>query len=438
MQSLFAFVCLTLVSGVLASISALPAADVVVPVTGHVPRRASKRFASPTGRKQTPQSALRLDGAAFDKEYLVNITVGGKPFQVILDTGSSDTWVAHTNFSCFNLTCASIPASACDFGPATFDPSASPTFTVFPNATFFVRYGSGESLRGPAGFDTVSVGGVRVHQQEIGVPNHNAFLGDGFSEGVLGLAFPSLTSVYNNTSDGLVQMRYSPFFQTAFQRGNVKKPYFSNSLNRPTLAQATNDPVDANLGVLAFGGIVPVPVTGVETTVPVTQWLFNAAGSLVPTANSSAGEYAWYSLNVTGYDFPGSMSIPTSSNNTFVDSGTTVNYVATPVAAAYNALFVPPGAFDQELQSFVVPCNATAAVLNVVINGKRFEIDPRDQVVPLQKGSDGKEICISGTQDGGPDVAGNTFVLGDVFLHNVVTTYNPIDAEITFTQRQPY
>ncbi|CAK5277252.1 unnamed protein product [Mycena citricolor] len=411
MQSLFAFVCLTLVSGVLASISGLPAADVVVPVTGHVPRRISKRFASPAGRKQTPQSTLRLDGAAFDKEYLVNITVGGKPFQVILDTGSSDTWVAHTNFSCFNLTGAPIPASACDFGPATFDPSASPTFTVFPNATFF---------------------------QEIGVPNHNAFLGDGVSEGVLGLAFPSLTSVYNNTSDGLVQMRYSPFFQTAFQRGIVKKPYFSNSLNRPTLAQATNDPVDANLGLLPFGGIVPVPVTGVETTVPVTQWLFNAAGSLVPTANSSAGEYAWYSLNVTGYDFPGSTSIPTSSNNTFVDSGTTVNYVATPVAAAYNALFVPPGAFDQELQSFVVPCNATAAVLNVVINGKRFEIDPRDQVVPLQKGSDGKEICISGTQDGGPDVAGNTFVLGDVFLHNVVTTYNPIDAEITFTQRQPY
>ncbi|KAJ7819466.1 aspartic peptidase domain-containing protein [Mycena olivaceomarginata] len=47
-------------------------------------------------------------------------------------------------------------------------------------------------------------------------------------------------------------------------------------------------------------------------------------------------------------------------------------------------------------------------------------------------------VCITGTQDGGADQGGNVFILGDVFLHNVVTTFNPVDGEVIITQRAPY
>ncbi|KAJ7837095.1 aspartic peptidase domain-containing protein [Mycena leptocephala] len=207
-----------------------------------------------------PVPRVHLDGGAFDDEYLVNITVGGKPFQVILDTGSADTWCAHEGFTCRDLNGTVVPPETCNFGPALFEPTKSTTFQLFPDVTFLIRYGSGEFLSGPVGFETVAVGGLSVAQQEIGVPDRNAFLGDGVSEGILGLAFPELrvwnTTDPNNASQ-LNHIPYSPFFVNAVAQKAVTKPYFSVALNRPTFNhwQQANDPFDPNLGLLAFGGI---------------------------------------------------------------------------------------------------------------------------------------------------------------------------------------
>ncbi|KAJ7473440.1 acid protease [Mycena latifolia] len=420
----------------------LPHADFTIPFTSKVPRRQSKITALSALRRKHGTSrgnTVGLDGAAFDDEYLVNITVGGKKFQVILDTGSSDTWVTHTNFTCFDLDGNSVPAATCDFGPAQFDPADSPTFQLFPNVTFLVRYGSGESLSGPAGFDAVNVGGLSV-TQEIGVPNHNAFFGDGVSEGVFGLAFPQLTSVWNTTDpknvSGSNHILYNPFFLNAIQQKKISHPFFSISLDRPTFEHQVNASFDPNLGLLAFGGIVPVPVTKTAVTVPVQRYAPNAAHVFVPSGATNA-TFAWYTLDVDAYTFPGSDAVLTKNNNTILDSGTTLNWVPTAVAEAYNALFSPPGVLESDSGMFVVDCNATAPPFAVVFGGTSFTIDPRDQIVP-QKDAEGNNFCVSGTQDEGLDVPGNLFILGDVFLHNVVTTYNPVDGEVTLSQRVPY
>jgi hypothetical protein len=181
----------------------------------------------------------------------VNITIGGKPFQVILDTGrfvhfltfnttspskdSSDIWVTNSNFTCVDPNGIVVPPETCKFGPAMFNPAESATFQLFPNVTFFVRYGSGEFLAGPTGFDTIAVGEFAVALQEFGVPNENFFLGDGVSEGVLGLAFPALTSVWNVTSrhnaSGSNHISYTPFFLNAVQQKKLRNPCtFSPSL----------------------------------------------------------------------------------------------------------------------------------------------------------------------------------------------------------------
>jgi hypothetical protein len=70
---------------------------------------------------------------------------------------------------------------------------------------FNVQYGSGEFLSGPVGFDNITIGGLQVSQQEIGVPDAAAFLGDGISSGVIGFAYPRLTRfVFDFASCGFI------------------------------------------------------------------------------------------------------------------------------------------------------------------------------------------------------------------------------------------
>jgi hypothetical protein len=43
------------------------------------------------------------------RTYLANISAGSQVFQVIVDTGSSDTWIVHENFSCVDYSLDIIP-----------------------------------------------------------------------------------------------------------------------------------------------------------------------------------------------------------------------------------------------------------------------------------------------------------------------------------------
>ncbi|KAJ7622158.1 acid protease [Roridomyces roridus] len=421
--------------------TALLTSESVVHISGRIPRREFKRHDGARGRP-TPNT-ITLDGASFEDEYLVNITVGGRAVSFWIPAGSCSLhWLNESGLRHMysSDTWNPVPAATCDFGPTQFNPTDSPTFEVFPNHTFFLRYGSGEFLRGPAGFDTVSVGSISVSGQEIGVPNMNVFKGDGVSEGVLGLAFPGLTSIYSDNGTGLVQEQYSPFFLSAIAQKQITNPLLSIALNRPTFTQQAHDPFVPDLGTIAFGGIVPVPVSQHKyITVPMQRY---APKVFVPS-NDPTATPLWYSLDVDGYTFSGSSSVVTKSNSTILDSGSTVNFLPTAVAAAYNAQFRPPGFSDPVAGWFVVPCNATAPPFTVHVGGVPFEIDTRDQVVPQPNNTAGAEpgsiFCMSGTQDGGPpDEDGAIFILGDVFYHNVVVTLNPVDSEITLSQRAPY
>ncbi|KAJ6596130.1 acid protease [Mycena vulgaris] len=366
-------------------------------------------------------------GADYDYEYLANITIGNQAFSVIVDTGSSDTWVAKKGFACFNLTGHPEPASTCRFGTQGFDTHLSKSFQSYPSTSFGIQYGDGEYLSGAAAFETVSVGGLTVTHQEIGLVSSAAWVGDGINTGLLGLAYPSLTSV-QSTSHGK-RMQYNPFFFNAVKQNRVLHPYFSLALNRGTTAGKHSTRPDPNLGYLAFGGIAPVPVTSTAVTVPIQGFsIMTGAPTFGPNVT-----YFYYALDVQKYIFNGSSSVSTAQNSTILDSGTTLNLVPSPVARAYNEGF---GTWHDG--SYYVNCNARAPPFSVVLGGKTFTIDPRDQIIPVGQDSNGNDLCISGTQDGGEDGQGRVFILGDVFLKNVVTTFDIQKNQITITQRQNY
>ncbi|KAJ6568695.1 aspartic peptidase domain-containing protein [Mycena capillaripes] len=444
----------------------LPPAEFSVPFTAKAPRRSSKKkaFAALRGKlatnirgKKAPASTAVIDGSDSDYEYLTNVTIGGQHFSLNVDTGSSDTWVPQKGFSCFDLEGNPVSPDTCAFGTAGFDTKASKTFQPFPNVSFNTSYSDGEFLLGTVGFDTVTIGELSVVRQEIGVPTMAAWEGDGINSGILGLAFADLTAVYNTTDPTKAtmanQLPYSPWFLSAVSQHKIQNPFFSIALDRGTFEQEENDSFDPNLGFLSFGGIAPVPVVNTAITVPIEGYSVTDVPS-----NGPGSKFLFYTVNVEAYTFPGSNLVVTANNNTVLDTsvphysafstvpdilplfprGTTVNYLPTDVAAAYNAQFSPTAQLDPDLGLYVVDCNATVPEFGVVIHGETFSIDARDQILPTGTDDNGNTICITGTQDGGPEMSETFFVLGDVFLHNVVSTFNPVAKEVTLTQRAKY
>ncbi|KAJ7777209.1 aspartic peptidase domain-containing protein [Mycena metata] len=415
----------------------IPPAEFVVPITGKSPRRQTKKDALSALRSHASKNNTAvLAGADLDQEYLTDITIGGQTFTAIVDTGSSDTWLIKKGFNCFNLSSFPEPQATCGFGSDGFDTKASTTFQEFPNVSFNISYGDGEFLSGPVGFDTVSVGGLTVTKQEVGTPDFAAWNGDGVNSGLLGLAYSTITSVYNTTdptkASSANHIPYDPFFVTAFKQGVVTNPYFSIALDRGALF--VNTSTDPNLGYLAFGGMPPVALDKTAVTVPIQKY----SAKTGDPSSAAGAEYIYYTIDVESYVFPGSTSVATANNNTIVDSGTTLNYVPDKVAKAYNAKFVPKATLDSDSGLYFVNCNATAPAFSVTLAGKSFPVDARDQILDAGTDDSGNVLCISGTQPGGADTAGTVFILGDVFLHNVVGTFNVQTNELTVTRRTKY
>ena len=156
-------------------------------------------------------------------EFLAPIKFGTKSFMAILDTGSSDTWLAETGFQCLNLTTGILQSEAeCDFGPLY---STTQTFTPISDENFNISYGDGEFLTGTLGHEQVTLAGITVENQEVGIVNYAAWEGDGVSSGLIGLAFPSITSAFSGTNPSLDttsnQVTYNPIFTNMYTEGQV-------------------------------------------------------------------------------------------------------------------------------------------------------------------------------------------------------------------------
>ena len=223
---------------------------------------------------------------------------------------------------------------------------------------------------------------------------------------------------------------------------------FSVALNRGSPAARENSTEDPNLGYLAFGGIAPVNTTNTSVTTSIQ-------GYSVSSSNHSK-EYLYYTVDVDAYSIYGSKPLPCAGKQAILDTGTTLNYLPPNVAQAYNSKFVPKAMYNATQHTYFVSCNATAPAFTVEIAGTKFTVDGQDQILPAGTDDNGNEICISGTQDGGDPsnpktiyilcvrfcpssvILTNEFIRGDVFLHNVVATFNIQTNTVTLTQRASY
>ena len=350
--------------------------------------------------------------------YQAEITFGDQTFSAVLDTGSSDTWVVRSNFTCFDWTGSEIVDQAdCKFG-STYTPTSS--FKQIPNVILDLIYGDDESLTGIVGTERVTFAGITIEGQTIGVVEEAVWHGDTQSSGLVGLAFPSLTSVINGTnSTEDVQSsgaKFNPVFTNMYMEEKVA-PLFSLALDR---SEKTG-------GLLAIGGLPPVKHSPAFESVPME---LTDTPTNTPTVKASSGSYTFYTVSVAGLKYGENANNLSAPDHYIVDSGTSLIFAPDHISNSINALFDPPAILKAHQGEYVVKCDASIPRVGVTIGRQTFYINPLDLIHRRQDGT-----C--GTGIGSSKLTG-MLVLGDVFLRNVLAVFDVGASEMRFAARESY
>jgi aspergillopepsin I len=360
--------------------------------------------------------------------FLAPVTVGGQIFDVVIDTGSSDPWLVTPNFTCIDPYSGDTQAQTdCYFGTA-YNPNQSSTYQPIPTENFNISYADQELLNGDMGYETFTFGGITVPHQKFGLVDYAGWYGDGYSSGLIGFAYGTLTSAYNGT-DPSKDVRggtllYNPLFVSMYNLSLIA-PIFSMAINR--------DPNDG--GLLALGGIPDIPHS--------PCWISTAIQSVGFFIGTNTPAYEFYTVEINGFAFSASQytqfDVLGTGNpaktpiiepaSVIVDSGTSLVYAPNDVARGVALGFRPPAVFDSDTGAWYVACNATPPTFGVSIGHKIFFANGQDLIIPSSGGH-----CISGVQ---PKNDGLT-ILGDVWMKNVITVFDIGAAMMRFAAREYY
>ncbi|KAI0269972.1 aspartic peptidase domain-containing protein [Gloeopeniophorella convolvens] len=340
-------------------------------------------------RRFTPPNLLTRDSSSgFDYNdvtpgYHINITLGGAQYSVVIDTGSSDLWVAGAvpGAKDTGATASVVYAVGADSGPVQTAELKFLDFTI-PDQAFIAVPPANDT---PVGFGLVGLG------PNAGSQVHDALNGPA-GDTVIDRIFRQNTS--------------TPNFLTVL-------------LSRP------GDAAETYKGEMTVGEVLPTfqNITG-QPKVPVT----------VLQSAIEADQHFSVLLDPDGIIGPDGQAIKTTSNSSFAPSHNSSQLVAVfdtgfslPQVPDYVAQAIYSGVKGAKLQNvvslngptWVIPCDAEVN-LTFKIGGQAYPVHPLDT---NQQGvdDDGKDICygpyqprISGAQDPTYDV-----ILGMAFLTNV-------------------
>lgn len=332
---------------------------------------------SPTLRRTRLSEPLTDENK--DTEWAGPISIG-TPYQSFLidfDTGSSDLWV---------------PSSKCNTSACSskhqYKDAKSRTSHSRPGV-FKIQYGDGSRVEGSIYTDTVNVAGVQAQGQIFSaVTNISSLLADDPIDGILGLAFPSIS-----------QLGHAPFFQTATQQQDIY-PSFGFYL-------ASN-----NYSALSLGGPDRTFFTGpIETHYVSSPTGFWQIGNAYINVNGNR--------HVVG------------NFQTVIDSGTTIMFgPPKDVTKVYSHV---PGSrlLDGKNGLYEFPCNSVPDVA-FSWGGEDWTITPEN--FNLGRTATGSSMCVGALGQMDLGLGDNVWLLGDSFMKNVYTDFNIATKTVGFAR----
>ncbi|KAG8827877.1 hypothetical protein FRC19_011578 [Serendipita sp. 401] len=361
-------------------------------------------------RRKRTVTTVATKNHNFDTVYSARMELGTPPqsFDVLLDTGSSDTWVVAAGCKCTGLNC-----SGCTSGK-DWDPSTSSTWTQ-RGKILNIQYGSG-LVTGRTGKDVVSLGGFTINDQVIGLVDQAARTLPGTVEGLLGLAFGTLAKA-GGTPWWLRVTAGDASDSGGTLDGGLMSFWFSRYVDSSDTS--TDDHAG---GQFTLGGTNSSLYTGdinfISLIQPAKWWL-------IP-------------LQAVGVEGGSSVEVAQGEDEAIIDTGTTLVGGEDSVLAEIFAQI--PGAMKStELPNngsrlngfYVLPCNSTA-VLTLTFGGEAYTYSTADLL--YQRIDDiMPDYCLSSlflfsskdphsilyTPNGAP-----YWLVGDSFLKNVYSVFS--------------
>ncbi|KAL7933839.1 putative aspartic protease [Trichoderma chlorosporum] len=311
-----------------------------------------------------------------DVTYVASVTIGGSSYDLIVDTGSSNTW--------------------CGAGDSC-EPSGSGKAS---GGSVSVSYGSG-SFSGKEYKDTVSFGGLTVSSQSIG----SATQSSGFDgvDGIIGFGPVDLTE---DTVSGLSTV--PTFLDNLYNQGSISTEVLGVSFK----PESGSDSDDTN-GELTLGGTDSSKYTGSLTYFPTL---------------TSGDASAYWGISIASFTY-GSTSLATSASG-IVDTGTTLIYIPT---KAYNAFLSATGGKTDNNSGLAVFSKAPTSNFNIKFGSTTYSLTPSQYLVPTAQYefyglTSGKYYAW--INDGGS--SGVDVIIGQKFLENYYAVFDTTNSRIGF------
>ncbi|KAJ6261004.1 hypothetical protein Dda_3669 [Drechslerella dactyloides] len=381
--------------------------------------------------------------------YWIPVTVGGQEVRLVLDTGSSDSWVVADQFTCLGIdmtidVIGEVKVDHCGFGPG-FNTTDSESFQIVnPHDTsFMVQYVDGSNARGYLGQDIFNVSGVVV-SQVLGVVNESFWSGDGVTSGILGLGYPgSIPSTpghqpYDWTSDSPnvpdspfdCHDTYPSFVQNLATYGY--NPIFSIALNTSSTLDSRwhNIAYLTDGGLLTLGGIPNLHGLSLPfAKAKMNPWLENN------TCESNI-EQIGYGIEIDGV-VDGTFRFVDKKYRARIDTGSNVIILPTELATemAKRMGSEQIGRPKTYMQPWSIPCDEAIPEFGFIIDDVVISLKRENMLKKMNAPSSQMTkvfYCFMTfvTQDFNDEI-----ILGQPFLREVLAVFDLEEKEIRFSKR---
>ncbi|MGH0172154.1 UNVERIFIED_CONTAM: hypothetical protein FKN15_000625 [Acipenser sinensis] len=352
----------------------------------------------------TTSNAPLLNYGDMSYSGVISIGTPAQSSYVQFDTGSSNLWVASTYCS----------SQAC----SKFNPTQSSTWSS-NGQTFSLQYGTG-SLTGVFGYDTVTIGGITLTNQEVGLSTNEPgtnFMYVGY-DGILGLAYPS-ESVQGQPTVMDTMMQNNMLNANVFAFYLTNHPVFDPTQSSTWSSNGQTFSVQYGTGSLSgVFGYDTVTVGGIA--------LSNQEVGLSTSELGSNFLYAQFE-GILGLAYP---SDSVGGQPTVMDTMMQNDMLNANVFAFYLSRYVIPGI----PAAYIIDCNNLANMPTITfnINGVNFPLPP--SAYTIVNNQNGQQYCTSGimgtylpSQNGQP-----LWILGDVFLRQYYSVYDRENNSVGF------